>query len=158
MKQRSNLLSFILRRCIKTSKSFEMLWSSSVLVILSINRGVCLLDPRFYQTEPVRALVYPFIFLELYHYFLVNFCRFFLSQKLWKRVKSRFYLNIFINLVIKFFWSLHYLLCSCTNPIFGERKLFWSIAQNANSQSDCSVFKSTISQEKIYEMAWFFSC
>ena len=32
------------------------------------------------------------------------------------------------------------------------------MGQNVLSQSDCSIFKSTIFPEKINEIAWFFTC
>ena len=32
------------------------------------------------------------------------------------------------------------------------------MAQNACGQSDCRIFKSTVSLEKVDEKAWFFAC
>ena len=50
-----------------------------------------------------------------------------------------FFLNMFYN------ESLYYLLCLCTNPIFGN-KLYRG--ENALGQQDCRILKSTIVLEK----------
>ena len=39
-----------------------------------------------------------------------------------------------------------------------KKPFFWDIGQNALSQSDCRVFKSTISLEQIDQTASFFAC
>ena len=39
-----------------------------------------------------------------------------------------------------------------------EKSGSWDIGQNALGQSDCSIFKSTISLEQNDEKAWFFAC
>ena len=52
--------------------------------------------------------------------------------------------------------SLYYLLYSCTNPIFWKNLLPEDMGQNVLDQSDCRVFKSTISLEHIDEKAWLF--
>ena len=55
--------------------------------------------------------------------------------------------------------SLYWLLYSCANPIFAKSKsVSWDMVQNALGQTDCRIFKSTISLEQTDEIAWFFIC
>ena len=51
--------------------------------------------------------------------------------------------------------NFYYLLCSCTNPIFGQPGP-QNIGENALSQPDCRIFESTISPEQIDETGSFF--
>ena len=62
-----------------------------------------------------------------------------------------FLLNSFYN------ENLYYLQCSCTNAIL-RKILFLRYRPNAVNQSDCLIFKSTISPEQIDEIASFFAC
>ena len=52
---------------------------------------------------------------------------------------------------------LYYLLCSCTNTIFGKSLVPEGIGQNALSQSDCWIFKTTISPDQSDERVSIFS-
>ena len=45
-----------------------------------------------------------------------------------------FLLSLFCN------EDLFYLLCSCTNPIFGKSYCSWDMDQNILSESDCKIF------------------
>ena len=53
--------------------------------------------------------------------------------------------------------SLYYLLYPCTNPKSGKKSDFWDMDQNALSQSDCRILKSTRSLEQHDEKAEFLS-
>ena len=58
----------------------------------------------------------------------------------------------FLNLVYK--KSSYYLLYSSTNPILGKKSCSWYMSQNALGQSDCRIFKLTISPEQKDEKDW----
>ena len=54
--------------------------------------------------------------------------------------------------------NLYYLLCSHTGSIFGQILVPELTGQNSLRQSDCRIFKSTISSEQIDKTASFFAC
>ena len=54
--------------------------------------------------------------------------------------------------------NLYYLLGSCTNTIFGKNLVPEGIGQNALSQSDCWIFKTTISPQQSDERVSIFAC
>ena len=54
----------------------------------------------------------------------------------WKTFNHHFFLNLVYN------ESLCYLLYSCTNPVLGKTGS-WDTGQDALTQSDCTIFKST---------------
>ena len=80
-----------------------------------------------------------------------------------KWAKINVFLNLLENLVITFFWIWSrkkfilfavFWLKSHTWEKFGS----WHLGQNALKQSDCSIFKLTLSLEQNDEKAWFLAC
>ena len=53
--------------------------------------------------------------------------------------------------------SLYYFLYSCTNTMFGKF-CSWDMGHNPLSQSDYSIFNSTVYLEQNDKKAWFFAC
>ena len=54
--------------------------------------------------------------------------------------------------------SLHYLLYSCSNFIFGKKCGSWDRGQNAFDQSICRILKLTIALKQIDKKGWIFAC
>ena len=63
-----------------------------------------------------------------------------------------FFQNSFYNEI------LYYLLCSCTNPIFWANLASQIWDKMLSEQSNCKIFRSAVSPERIGEIGWFFSC
>ena len=61
---------------------------------------------------------------------------------------------------IHWIWSIMkiYICSILAQSLYWEKSCSWDIDQNALSQSDCRVFKSTIPREQIYETVSFFAC
>ena len=51
--------------------------------------------------------------------------------------------------------KIHIICCIPPQILYWERSCSWDIGQNALSQSDCIIFKSTISPEQVDETALF---
>ena len=68
--------------------------------------------------------------------------------------------SLVINFLLNLFYNegLFYWLIFCTNPIFCEESCSWDRGQNTLSQSDCKIFKSSISPKQVNETASFFAC
>ena len=81
----------------------------------------------------------------------------FLPQKLGNGPKIFFLIlkKIWSLISLKLFYNenLFYFLSSFTYPIFEKKSCTWDIDQNALSQADSRIFKSTISPEQIDETA-----
>ena len=80
-----------------------------------------------------------------------------------KWAKYRVFLNLKKNLVINFQWicSIMKVFIICCVPqemLYLGKMLFLGYRPNALSQSDCRIFKSTVSPEQIVETASFLAC
>ena len=79
-----------------------------------------------------------------------------------RKGQNKGFLDLLENLVINFFWILFikfilmalFLNKSHTCGKSGS----WDIGQNALNQSDCKIFKLTLSLEQNDEKVWFFAC
>ena len=126
----------------------------------------------------------PGVFLELDHEFFLNFGmvletqmkrvaesdfleKTFLAPKL--RIWSTLGQTNFFEFIEKF-GLIFYWICSIICSIFTEFDVFlhkshirekshsWGVCQNAVSQLDCQIFKSTLSPEQVDGIAWFSAC
>ena len=73
------------------------------------------------------------------------------------------FLDLLENLIINFFWiwsikKVHIICCILALIPYLGKTGSWDMGQNALSQSDCRIFKLTISPEHGDEKAWFFVC
>ena len=77
--------------------------------------------------------------------------------------KQGVFFNLKKNLVINFHWicsimKIYIISCVPAQILYCEKSCSWDIGQNIFSQSDCRIYKSTISPEQIGETASFFAC
>ena len=92
-----------------------------------------------------------------------EFCeKLFLSKKLGELANNGF-LNLKKNLVISFHWIciamiFYFVCCVLAQILYLEKVLFLRYRENALSQSDCRIFKSTIYPEQIDLTVSFFAC
>ena len=90
----------------------------------------------------------------------------FLAPKIWEKgqkyAKNSF-LKLKKNLVINFpricsIMKIYVIFCVPGQLLYWEKSYFWDIGQNALSQLECRIFKSTISPEQIDETDLRFVC
>ena len=79
------------------------------------------------------------------------------------RPKIGYFMNLLENVVIGFFWIRSikkvYINCCILAQIPYLRKSgSWDMGQNPCGQSDCRIFKSTLSPQESDQKAWLFSC
>ena len=92
-----------------------------------------------------------------------EFCeKLFLPKKLGGLANNGF-LNLKKNLVISFHWIciamiFYFVCCVLAQILYLEKVLFLRYRENALSQSDCRIFKSTIYPEQIDLTVSFFAC
>ena len=97
------------------------------------------------------------IYVKLYLAELDFFEKNIMPQKCWKWAKngpSRGFFEFIENML--FDNESLYLCCGPGKFHIWENFGSWIVDQNAFSQSNCRIFKSTIYSEKINEIAWFF--
>ena len=83
------------------------------------------------------------------------------AQKMGKMGQKQEFLNLLENLVMNFFWiwsieKFYDVCCILAQILYLGKIWFLRYGQNALDQSDCSIFKLTISLEQNDEKAWFF--
>ena len=72
-------------------------------------------------------------------------------------------MNLLENLVINFFWicslkKVHIICCIFALILYLRKSFSCDMGQNALGQSDCMIFKLTISPEQKDKKAWFLAC
>ena len=81
-----------------------------------------------------------------------------------KYAKNKVFLNLKRNLVINIItWicsitKIYIVWCVPVQMLCLEKCYFWDMVQNAPSQCNCKIFKSTVSQEQIDVTDSFFAC
>ena len=89
---------------------------------------------------------------------IMKFCM--TAQDFFEKLILLLKLNLKKNLAINFHWSccimtMYIICCVPSQILYWEKSCFWYIGENAFSQSNYRIFKSTISVEQINEIASF---